>query len=210
MFCFQLAFGRWKTGLAKSACYAKCVPIWSDWILQKMSRYSAKAAQNTLQWEALVEWRGAIVLPFAFAEPFTKQFRTSHKKICVGPGPSRLCRFDVSWQLVQDDGCQYFWLEGMLTIWLVQSDMERHRAEENRVQLILIRDDGDNWLITGSGRKDPTVLRKDKFTACFVFLEMHLVSAAPIAPGPVVILNCSDFTARYSDNLLCRQEIIRE
>ena len=155
MFCFQLAFGRWKTGLAKSACYAKCVPIWSDWILQKMSRYSAKAAQNTLQWEALVEWRGAIVLPFAFAEPFTKQFRTSHKKICVGPGPpSRLCRFDVSWQLVQDDGCQYFWLEGMLTIWLVQSDMEGQRAEENRVQLILIRDDGDNWLITGSERKD--------------------------------------------------------
>ena len=167
MFCFQLAFGRWKTGLAKSACYAKCVPIWSDWILQKMSRYSAKAAQNTLQWEALVEWRGAIVLPFAFAEPFTKQFRTSHKKICVGPGPpARLCRFDVSWQLVQDDGCQYFWLEGMLTIWLVQSDMERQRAEENRVQLILIRDDGDNWLITGSERKDPKVLRKDKFTAC--------------------------------------------
>ena len=42
MFCFQLAFGGWKTGLAKSACYAKCVPIWSDWILQKMSRYSVE------------------------------------------------------------------------------------------------------------------------------------------------------------------------
>lgn len=92
-------------------------------------------------------------LALCFCRTFYKTIPNFAQKDLFSPGPARLCRFDVSWQLVRDDGCQYFWLEGMLTIWLVQSDMERHRAEENRVQLILIRD-GDNWLITGSERKD--------------------------------------------------------
>ena len=39
----------------------------------------SRAAQNTQQWEALAEWRGAIVLLFGFAEPFTKQFSTQQK-----------------------------------------------------------------------------------------------------------------------------------
>ena len=175
MFCFQLAFGGWKTGLAKSACYAKCVPIWSDWILQKMSRYSAKAAQNTLQWEALVEWRGAIVLPFGFAEPFTKQFSSPHKKISFSPGP---CHPDFefvdlmsvdSWSKMMDvniSGWEECWqFDWSNLIW-------RHREQRT----------GSSWFWSGTGQltdnwvreERPKVSTKEKLTAYFLFLEMHL------------------------------------
>ena len=176
MFCFQLAFGGWKTGLAKSACYAKCVPIWSDWILQKMSRYSAKAAQNTLQWEALAEWRGAIVLPFGFAEPFTKQFSSPHKKISFSsPGPCHpefefvdLMSVD-SWSKMMDvniSGWEECWqFDWSNLIW-------RHREQRT----------GSSWFWSGTWQltdnwvteQRPKVSRKEKLTAYFMFLEMHL------------------------------------
>ena len=146
-------------------------------------------------------------LALCFCRTFYETILNSHKKISFRPSSSEFVDLTSRqltvgprwWMSIFLDGRNVDNLTG--PIW--------YGDTESREQGPADSDQGpgqltDNWV------RGKTHSSEEREVHCSRKSERDASGECSSLPRQVVILNCSDFTARYSDNLLCRQEIIRE